>query len=274
VALNIFAFTRPWLPGHYYTTWSRNLQSIKSFFTARKSGLKPSSFPTFRIRRRSLSPPAWLAKVEVVFTDVPLPDVLVHRLGNLKWVQFTRGSAFELIEPALRDSDVSVSVIPTIDGVQFAEFAMGCVLLLAKQFPHFFHAQLESHWNRTMPLEISGMTVGILGLGTIGSAVARKAKAFDMRVLGVKRIAVPKPEFVDELWTPEHLGDLLAQSDFFVITLSSTPAVFGLLGLEELKLMKKTAYLINLTGGKVIKEEHLVRALKERWTMFEKYVMG
>lgn len=209
--------------------------------------------------------PDWLTKVEVVFTDAQLPDALVHRLANLKWVQFTRGGAFELIEPALRDSDVGVSVIPTIDGVQFAEFALGCVLVLAKQFPHFFHAQLESHWDRTMPLEISGMTMGILGLGTIGSAIARKAKAFDMRVLGVKRIAVPKPEFVDELWTPERLGDLLAQSDFLVITLSSTPAVFGLLGLEELKLMKKTAYLINLTGGKVIKEEHLVRGLKERW---------
>jgi phosphoglycerate dehydrogenase-like enzyme len=209
--------------------------------------------------------PAWLGKVEVVFTDVALPDGLMNKLPNLKWVQFTRGTAFELIEPALRDSDVGVSVIPTIDGVQFAEFGMGCVILLAKQFPHFFHAQLESRWERTMPLEISGMTLGILGLGTIGSAIARKAKAFDMRVLGVKRTAVPKSEFVDELWTPEHLGDLLKQSDFFVIALSSTPAVFGLIGLEELRLMKKTAYLINLTGGKVIKEEHLVCALKERW---------
>jgi phosphoglycerate dehydrogenase-like enzyme len=209
--------------------------------------------------------PAWLGKVEVVFTDVALPDGLMNKLPNLKWVQFTRGTAFELIEPALRDSNVGVSVIPTIDGVQFAEFGMGCVILLAKQFSHFFHAQLESRWERTMPLEISGMTLGILGLGTIGSAIARKAKAFDMRVLGVKRTAVAKPEFVDELWTSEHLGDLLKQSDFFVITLSSTPAVFGLIGLEELRLMKKTAYLINLTGGKVIKEEHLVRALKERW---------
>jgi phosphoglycerate dehydrogenase-like enzyme len=209
--------------------------------------------------------PAWLAKVDVVFTDDKLSDALVRRLPNLKWVQFTRGGAFELIEPALRDSDIGVSVIPTIDGVQFAEFGMGCVILLAKQFPHFFHAQLESRWDRTMPLEISGMTLGILGLGTIGSAIARKAKAFDMRVLGVKRIAVPKPEFVDELWTSEHLGDLLRQSDFLVITLSSTPAVFGLIGLEELRLMKKTAYLINLTGGKVIKEEHLVLALKEKW---------
>jgi phosphoglycerate dehydrogenase-like enzyme len=116
-----------------------------------------------------------------------------------------------------------------------------------------------------MPLEISGMTLGVLGLGTIGSAVARRAKAFDMRVLGVKRIPTARPEFVDELWTPERLNDLLAESDFLVITLPSTPALFGILGLEELKLMKKSSYLINLTGAKVIKEEHLAQALKEKW---------
>jgi phosphoglycerate dehydrogenase-like enzyme len=209
--------------------------------------------------------PHWLAKVEIVFTDAKLSDDLLRRLISLKWVQFTRGTAFELIDPALRTNHVAASVIPAIDGVQFAEFALGSVLLLAKQFPHFFHAQLESRWERTMPLEISGMTLGVLGLGTIGSAVARRGKAVDMRVLGVKRVPTAKPDFVDELWTPERLNDLLAQSDFLVITLPSTPALFGLIGLGELKLMKKTAYLINLTGGKAIKEEHLVQALTEKW---------
>jgi phosphoglycerate dehydrogenase-like enzyme len=209
--------------------------------------------------------PDWLAGVEVLFTDAKVPDDLMRRLTSLKWVQFTRGTAFELIDPALRKSDVAASVIPAIDGVQFAEFALGSVLLLAKQFPSFFHAQLESRWERTMPLEISGMTLGVFGLGTIGSAVARRAKAFDMRVLGIKRVPAAKPDFVDELWTSDRLKDLLAQSDFLVITLPSTPAVFGLIGPEELKLMKKSAYLINLTGGKVIKEEHLVLALRENW---------
>ena len=207
----------------------------------------------------------WLAGVEVLFTDAKVPDDLMRRLTSLKWVQFTRGTAFELIDPALRKSDVAASVIPAIDGVQFAEFALGSVLLLAKQFPYFFHAQLESRWERAMPLEISGMTLGVLGLGTIGSAVARRAKAFDMRVLGVKRVPAAKPDFVDELWTSDRLKDLLTQSDFLVITLPSTPALFGILGLEELRLMKKSAYLINLTGGKAIKEEHLVHALREKW---------
>ena len=116
-----------------------------------------------------------------------------------------------------------------------------------------------------MPLEISGMTLGVLGLGTIGSAVARRAKAFDMRVLGVKRVAAAKPDFVDELWTADRLKDLLTQSDFLVITLPSTPALFGILGLEELRLMKKSAFLINLTAGKAIKEDHLTQTLREKW---------
>ncbi len=208
---------------------------------------------------------AWLASVDVVFTDAKVTDDLMGRLINLRWVQFTRGTAYELIDPKLRNSDVVASVVPALDGVQFAEFALGSVLLLAKKFPHFFHAQLESRWERTMPLEISGMTLGVLGLGTIGSAVARRAKAFDMRVLGVKRVAAAKPDFVDELWTADRLKDLLSQSDFLVITLPSTPALFGILGLEELRLMKKSAFLINLTAGKAIKEDHLTQALREKW---------
>jgi phosphoglycerate dehydrogenase-like enzyme len=209
--------------------------------------------------------PGWLAGVEILFTDAKVTDNLLGRLTRLEWVQFTRGTAYELIDPALRNSEVGASVIPAIDGVQFAEFALGSVLLLAKQFPQFFRAQLKASWERTMPFEISGMTLGVLGLGTIGSAVARRAKAFDMRVLGVKRLPTPRPDFVDELWTSDRLNDLLAQSDFLVITLPSTPALFGMLGVEELRLMKKSAYLINLTGGKAIKEEHLAQALREKW---------
>lgn len=73
----------------------------------------------------------WISKAKVVFTDSTLPDRLIQRLYNLKWVQFTRGTAYELIEPSLRDSDVAVSVIPAIDGLQFSEFAMGSILLWA-----------------------------------------------------------------------------------------------------------------------------------------------
>ncbi len=156
-------------------------------------------------------------------------------------------------------------MIPAIDGLQFSEFAMGSILLWAKRFPHYFHTQQEKKWDRRIPLEISGMTLGILGLGTIGSAIAAKGKAFGMRVLGIKRVLIPKPNFVDELWTPDRLGDLLSESDFLAISIPSTPQTFGLIGLRELNLMKETTYLINLTGGHAIQEDHLVHALKEGW---------
>jgi len=209
--------------------------------------------------------PDWLSKIAVVLTDAALPDSLIDRLPSLRWVQFTRGTAYELMEPALRDGPVNVSVIKGIDGVQFSEFAMGAILLWAKHFPSFYQAQQKKRWERHMPLEISGMTLGILGLGTIGCAVARKGKAFGMRVIGIKRTRVPKPDYVDELWTPERLTDLLGRSDFLVISIPSIPETFGLIGPEELRGMKKTAYLINLTGGYAIEEETLIQALQENW---------
>jgi phosphoglycerate dehydrogenase-like enzyme len=82
--------------------------------------------------------PESISKSEVVFTASELADLLVHRVTYLKWVQFTRGSAFELIHPALRESPAGVSVIRGIDATQFSEFAMGCILAWGKRFPHFF----------------------------------------------------------------------------------------------------------------------------------------
>ena len=209
--------------------------------------------------------PAWASKADIVFTSLVFPDSLFDLLPRLQWVQFTRGSVFELLHPALRDSVIPVSVIRTIDRGQFSEFVMGCILLWAKRFPQFFKAQEKRVWERIMPLEIAGMTVGILGLGAIGTECAKKANAFGMRVVATKRKMIDKPEFIDELWTAERLPDLLSQADFLVICLPSSPEVDGLLDFDACKLMKRTAYLVNVTADRVIPEHVLVKVLKERW---------
>jgi phosphoglycerate dehydrogenase-like enzyme len=116
-----------------------------------------------------------------------------------------------------------------------------------------------------VPFEIEGKTLGIVGLGTVGVELGRKAKALGMRVLATKRTATAKPDYVDELGTPEFLPQLLAQSDFVVLLLASVPSTFNIIGETELRKMKSSAYLINLTGGRAIEEPLLVRALKERW---------
>jgi phosphoglycerate dehydrogenase-like enzyme len=86
-----------------------------------------------------------------------------------------------------------------------------------------------------------------------------------MRVLATRRNAAAKPEYVDELGTPEFLPRLLAESDYVVLLLASVPSTFKMIGEKELRLMKPTAYFINLTGGRTIDEKLLARALKEKW---------
>ena len=135
--------------------------------------------------------------------------------------------------------------------------------MLAKKLPECIDAQKQKRWQKFAPFEIEGKTIGIVGLGTVGLELARKAKALGMRVLATKRTATAKPDYVDELGTAEFLLQLLAQSDFVVLLLASVPSTFNIIGENELRAMKKSAYLINLTGGRAIEEPLLVRALKE-----------
>jgi phosphoglycerate dehydrogenase-like enzyme len=137
--------------------------------------------------------------------------------------------------------------------------------MIAKKLPECIVVQREKHWQKLAPIEIEGKTLGIVGLGTAGSALARKAKVFGMRILATKRRSASKPEFVDQLGTPEFLPQLLAESDFVVLLLASVPSTFNIIGENELRRMKPSAYLINLTGGRAVEENLLVRALKERW---------
>jgi phosphoglycerate dehydrogenase-like enzyme len=113
--------------------------------------------------------------------------------------------------------------------------------------------------------EVAGKTLGIIGLGTIGSELAQKAKALGLRVLATKRTVNGKPDYVDELGGPDFLPQMMPQVDFLVLCLASVPSTSGLIGEKELRSMKKSAYLINLTGGRSIDEKLLARALREKW---------
>ena len=114
--------------------------------------------------------------------------------------------------------------------------------------------------------ELYGKTVGILGVGNVGREVARKTKAgFGMRTLGLKRTPVESIPYVDEVMLLDGLHDLLRQSDFVVITMPGTPETHGLIGEEELRLMKSGAFLINVGRGRIVENEWLIKALEEGW---------
>ena len=209
--------------------------------------------------------PQWLSEIDAVFTEETLHEELVRRLTNLKWLHVTRGGAHAYLTSSVKARPIQVTGSKGIHGTVFSEFALACIFMLAKKLPDCIAAQREKKWQKLQPLEVEGKTIGIVGLGTVGVELARKAKALGMRVLATKRTAGAKPGFVDELGTPDYLPQLLAQSDFVVLLLASVPSTFNIIGERELRTMKKSAYLINLTGGRAVEEKLLVRALKEKW---------
>jgi phosphoglycerate dehydrogenase-like enzyme len=206
-----------------------------------------------------------LRRIEAVFTEEPLADSWAQRMPRLRWLHVTRGGVSAYLTPAIKERSIQVTGSKGIHGAVFSEFALACILALAKRLPQSLEAQPQKLWRKLTPFEIEGQTIGIVGLGVAGSELARKAKALGMRVLASKRTPIDKPDYVDELGGPEFLPHLLAQSDFVVLLLASVPSTFNIIGENELRLMKKSAYLINLTGGRAIEEKLLIRALKENW---------
>ena len=206
-----------------------------------------------------------LQRIEAVFTEEALPDSSVGQMPNLKWLHVTRGGVNTYLTPTVKSRPIQVTGSKGIHGTVFSEFALACILSLAKKLPECIEAQKQKSWQKLAPFEIEGKTIGIVGLGTVGVELARKANALGMRVIATKRIATAKPDYVDQLGAPDFLPNLLTESDFVVLLLASVPSTFNLIGESELRLMKKTAYFINLTGGRAVEEKLLIRALKEKW---------
>lgn len=186
-------------------------------------------------------------------------------MTNLRWLHVTRGGVNAYLTPSVKARPIQVTGSKGIHGTVFSEFALACIFALAKKLPEAMAAQSEKQWQKLQPIEVEGQTIGIVGLGTVGMELARKAKALGMRVLATKRSVTPKPEFVDELGGPEFLPRLMKESDYVVLLLASVPSTFDIIGENELRAMKPSAYFINLTGGRAVQEALLVRALKEKW---------
>ena len=112
--------------------------------------------------------------------------------------------------------------------------------------------------------ELSGKTVVIVGLGTIGSRTAQLAKAFGMRVLATKRNTTEVHEQVEVLVTPDKLHTLLPQADFVVLTCPLTSKTKNLINRESLSLMKESAYLVNVARGQCVHESSLQEAIEQK----------
>ncbi|GGK17104.1 hydroxyacid dehydrogenase [Caldalkalibacillus thermarum] len=203
-------------------------------------------------------------KAEVLLTyGEDLTPELIDELPALKWIQVLSAGLEKMPFERIEERNILVTNARGIHGIQMAEYTMAMILTLVRRHYQFYDLQKERKWDRSVRVdEAYGKTVGILGLGAIGEEIAKRAKAFGMRVLAVRRSQAPCPDYVDQLLTMAEREILFKESDFVVVLLPLTPETEHAVGNTELDWMKPTAYLINIARGKVVDEEALLQAVR------------
>jgi phosphoglycerate dehydrogenase-like enzyme len=207
---------------------------------------------------------ARLADFDVVVAmreRTPFPRALLERLPRLRLLVTTgmRNASIDLQAAA----DRGVVVCGT-GGLPYptAELAWGLVLALARRIPREDRATREGRWQETVGLGLNGKTLGVLGLGTLGSRVARFGRAFEMEVLAWSQ-NLTADRAAEHGAVRVEKDELLARSDVVSIHLVLSERTRGLIGARELGLMKRTAFLVNTSRGPIVDEAALVRALRE-----------
>ena len=188
--------------------------------------------------------------------------------GRLKLVQVPGAGLDRIDRAALGASTALANAYGHEVGI--AEYALGAMLALTRQFGRLDAALRTGTWQSQWAVgvappppwpELAGKTLGILGYGHIGACLARRARAFDMTVLAIRRS--PQPDADAHVSGPEALDDVLARADYVVVTLPLTPETRGLLGERQLTRMKRTAMLVNVARAEIVDEDALYHALAE-----------
>lgn len=187
---------------------------------------------------------------------------------SLRWIHSPMAGVNHLLTPTLVKSKIVLTNGAGMNSIPIAEHVFSMLLAFTRRLLTFHDRQKEGRWQQmTNSDELYGKTVGIVGYGSIGRAVAQRAKGFDMQVWATKRHptepGLAADPYLDKILAPTELPALLAQSDFVVLSAALTSETKGLIGAQELATMKKSAYLVNIARGQLIDETALLEALEK-----------
>jgi D-2-hydroxyacid dehydrogenase (NADP+) len=208
-----------------------------------------------------------LAECDAAFTWILNPAELAAA-PRLRWIHSSAVAVETMCLPELFARGVVVSNSRGVQSSPIAEHVFAVVLALAKQLPFVLQQQTQRRWSQNdfhgdrLPWLLAGRTLGLIGVGTIGSEIARLAKAFGMRVVALRRrMTAEKAAGIDEVLPVGELPSLLRQSDVLVIAAPLTPETNQMIGASQLAQMKRGAVLINVGRARIIDHAALVDAL-------------
>lgn len=212
-----------------------------------------------------------LIEAEIVLTWILKPEQF-KAAKKLRWIHSPAAAVHQLMFPELVNSEVILTNGREIHGPIVAEHVIALIFALAKGLHYAARFQAQHIWAQELlwkgsgrPREIAGATLGLVGLGSIGRAVAKSAASLNMNVIATREhLEREKPEGVGRVFSTGQLGELLSQSDYVVLAAPVTAETRGLIGAEQLAKMKSSACLINVGRGTLIDESALVNALREK----------
>lgn len=204
-------------------------------------------------------------------------DRILYRAPSLRWVHSATAGVERVLTPASRSRGLVITNARGVFSRPIAEYVMLMILAVSRRLPQLMELQAERTWQPLEARELRDVTVGIVGLGSIGRGVGALATAFGCRVIATRR----RPEagshapdgagdepylgsaMLDRVLPPERLPELLAESDFVVLAAPLTPDTQGLIADAAIALMKPGAWVINVARGELIDERALARALRD-----------
>ena len=204
-----------------------------------------------------------------IFVGYSLRAEQLTHAKKLKWIHSTAAGVAQLMYPELRDSGIVVTNPSGVFSPPMAEHTMGLLLALARNFPDSTRHQDRSHWGQQdiwdKPqhlTELSGKVLLIVGFGSIGRELAKRARAFDMRVWGVTRSGKGDTTHAEKIVPISQLDKAFPHADYVVIAAPETIETRHMIGSSQIAKMKPGARLINVGRGSLLDEAALIRALE------------
>lgn len=193
-----------------------------------------------------------------------LPKALLDLSDKLKWVQSWAAGPDQQLFQEFIDHPATLTCAKGNGAIPLAEHAIMLMLMLNRNALRWIDNQRAKTWEHYKHAELAGKTVGIIGTGHSGIELAFKAKAFRMKVVGLRR-SQEKPENFDGIYSGKEIKEFLGACDFVVMTAPLTPETRNMLGEAEFKAMRSDAFYICFSRGGVADDTALLRALNEGW---------
>lgn len=204
---------------------------------------------------------AKLPDAEVVLTFA-MTDEQVAAADSLRWVQAMNAGVDSYPTDALADRGVALTNSSGIHAEQIGQQVLGYMLVFERRIHEGMRQQRAGEWDRYEPGELGDETLGVVGMGAIGTRVGEFGRQMGMRVVGTKRDPSTAPDCADTCFPPEDLDAVLDEAAYLVVACPLTDATEGLIGAEELARLDDDAVLINIARGPIVDQQALIEALE------------